>query len=155
MRHCANHSLSEYLNTNVSTILEETLFLTDLLLTYCMANSRKIQQFNNLYTKYLRKLIYLFTLPLDHDILRTNAWMFDEGRMLNVMLTFYTGYSIDKSLRALFINYSIWKKSFNVNKKSDWWRKRCHPRRKRRKVWEGSCFLSCMKLNIKVIYILD
>lgn len=65
MRHCANHSLSEYLNTNVSTLLEETL-LTDLLLTYCMANSRKIQQFNNLYTKYLRKLIYLFTLPLDH-----------------------------------------------------------------------------------------
>lgn len=66
MRHCANHSLSEYLNTNVSTLLEETLFLTDLLLTYCMANSRKIQQFNNLYTKYLRKLIYLFTLPLEH-----------------------------------------------------------------------------------------
>lgn len=64
MRHCANHSLSEYLNTNVSTLLEETL--TDLLLTYCMANSRKIQQFNNLYTKYLRKLIYLFTLPLEH-----------------------------------------------------------------------------------------
>lgn len=61
MRHCANHSLSEYLNTNVSTLLEETL-----LLTYCMANSRKIQQFNNLYTKYLRKLIYLFTLPLEH-----------------------------------------------------------------------------------------
>lgn len=26
MRHCANHSLSEYLNTNVSTLLEETLF---------------------------------------------------------------------------------------------------------------------------------
>lgn len=67
MRHCANHSLSEYLNTNVSTLLEETLFyITDLLLTYCMANSRKIQQFNNLYTKYLRKLIYLFTLPLEH-----------------------------------------------------------------------------------------
>lgn len=64
MRHCANHSLSEYLNTNVSTLLEETL--TDLLLTYCMANSRKIQHFNNLYTKYLRKLIYLFTLPLEH-----------------------------------------------------------------------------------------
>lgn len=40
--------------------------LTDLLLTYCMANSRKIQQFNNLYTKYLRKLMYLFTLPLEH-----------------------------------------------------------------------------------------